>query len=229
MRKTITQLCFAAMSSLLFIGCDSAVVTAPPTEENSEIKSILLEEKTTQYFADESVSIDDITFVLKAGINATSGMNQQPWHFSAITSNATIKTIASEMVMPGPPPAQASGAQGTPPPPRPQSAFPKAGFGDAPAAIVVSCTPGADFNAGLACQNMTVAANVLGYGTKIVASPSNSLNTEKNKTLLGVPSDMEVIAVLLFGKVNNSIDLNTDGVTGASSRKPFEEVTTIIE
>ena len=57
----------------------------------------------------------------------------------------------------------------------------KAGFGDSPLAIIIyrndsSMSPNADFDCGLAAQNMVIAAAALGYGVKIVSSPTGTLN-----------------------------------------------------
>lgn len=68
----------------------------------------------------------------------------------------------------------------------------KAGVADAPLAIVISCTEGNELSAGLACQNMSVEAQLLGYGTKILSSPTIALNGTKQteyKELLGIPDD----------------------------------------
>ena len=45
----------------------------------------------------------------------------------------------------------------------------KADITGAPLAIVVSCAEGSELDAGLACQTMSVTAQLLGYGTKIIA------------------------------------------------------------
>jgi nitroreductase len=107
--------------------------------------------------------------------------------------------------------------------------YPKAGFADAPAAIAVACTDGNQFAAGLACGNMLLAARAIGYGVKIVAGGVSALNTPENKTLLGVPDNMAIIAILIVGNPDTSIDITADGVTGASTRKPLSEISTIVE
>ena len=58
----------------------------------------------------------------------------------------------------------------------------KAGIADAPLAIVVSCQAGSELDAGLACQNMAAEAQLLGYGTKILTSPTMVLNGQERET-----------------------------------------------
>ena len=61
----------------------------------------------------------------------------------------------------------------------------KASLGDSPLAIIVcmnpnSKSPSPEYDCGLATQNMVIAASALGYGVKIVSSPTMSLNGEKH-------------------------------------------------
>lgn len=108
----------------------------------------------------------------------------------------------------------------------------KAGLGDSPAAVIIYKNPGtsspnADFDCGLAAQNMVIAAASLGYGVKIVSSPTSILNGTDHDAIcekLGVDSSMQAAAVLLIGYT----DENVDAVSGASSRDSLELKTKII-
>ena len=189
--------------------------------------------------------------ILSAGINAPSAMNGQNWHFTAITDTDVLQQIADGMGggrpagVPSadgsaqqpeglPPVGDASAEQGiddTIPPSTPpvdaSGRQAKAGITDAPLAIVVSCKEGSEFDAGLACQNMSVEAQLLGYGTKIISSPTIALNGEKQQAfreLLEIPDDQSAVAVLLVGMEDTSLD--TDAVTAATTRNPVEEMVT---
>lgn len=108
----------------------------------------------------------------------------------------------------------------------------KAGLTDAPLAIVVSCADGSELDAGLACQNMSVAAQLLGYGTKIISSPTMALNGEKQaqyRQQLGIPEDQSATAILLIGREDTSVDKSADGYTGATARKPSETLVTYVK
>ena len=246
MKKSINFWILGFLAPLLF-GCgEEAANEAVLADHGKEFTmEILMETRTTQYFSDDLVPLEDINTIMDAGRNASSGMNMQPWHFSAIIDQSIIKELAGSMRM-GPPPGASAPAppQGssTPAPPSavnpadntsllpPSSTtHPKAGFADAPAAIAVACTDGNQFAAGLACGNMLTAARAIGYGVKIVAGGVRELNSPENRTLLGVPDNMSIIAVLIVGTPDASIDMTADGVTGASSRKSLSEVSTIVE
>ena len=104
----------------------------------------------------------------------------------------------------------------------------KAGIGDAPLTIVISCKEGSELDAGLAVQNMSAEAQLLGYGTKIMTAPTMSLNNDEYKTLLSVPDGQKIVAVLIIGKTATAED-NPDATASATVRNSFDEVVTIIK
>ena len=108
----------------------------------------------------------------------------------------------------------------------------KAGLTDAPLAVIVSCVPGQELNAGLALQNMSVAAQLLGYGSKIISSPTIALNGERQEEfaeLLGIPEGQAAVAVLLVGYEDTMVDTTMDGYTGATSRSLMSETVSYIK
>ena len=108
----------------------------------------------------------------------------------------------------------------------------KAGLGDSPVAIIVyknvgTSSPNADFDCGLATQNMAIAAASLGYGVKIISSPTGTLNGANHDAIcekLGVDASLQAVAVVLIGHTDES----TDAVSGASVRDSLETKTTIV-
>lgn len=184
---------------------------------------------TVQAFKADALPKADIDRIVKAGINAQSAMNGQPWHFSVLTDQDVLKDISDKMkedmakmmAAKAPP-----GAEGKKPPQGGMAA--KAGMGDSPVAVIVSAKDGSEYDAGLATQMMAVEAVLLGYGTKIISSPTIVLNGEAResyKQLLGIPDGMSVKGVLLVG----SCDLAAaDAVSGATPRKDTKEVVTFV-
>ncbi len=195
---------------------------------------------TVQAFTDDAVPEEDMDKILYAGINAPSAMNGQNWHFTAVTDADVLQQIADGMG--GGPGAAApldedagdedgeasdDAELSTAPQPSTSGGVAKAGITDAPLAIVISCGEGGEFDAGLACQNMSAEAQLLGYGTKIISSPTMALNGDNQETfreLLGIPDDQSAVAVLLVGIEDTS--LAADEVTAATARKDFDEVVT---
>ena len=208
---------------------------------------------TTQAFSDEPVSKEDLTTILRAGLSSVSAINQQPWYFVAVTNKDVMSEIAGSGAgfappadagekpenmpegMPERPEGMPGGDDGAMP--APPAGFgaggAKASLGDSPAAVIIykdgsSKSPDASFDCGLAAQNMLIAAASLGYGVKIVSSPTRTLNGENHDALcekLGVDPSMQAVAVLLIGRPDNT----TDAATGASVRDGLDTKTRIIE
>ena len=192
---------------------------------------ILTEVKTTQFFTDEKVADEDIEKILSAGVNAPSAMNTQPWHFTAVTDEETQKKLADAMSSMKPPAMDGNSAPDMPKPPEGGAGFSKmpnkAGIGDAPLTIVISCKEGSELDAGLALQNMSAEAQLLGYGTKIMTAPTMALNNDEYKELLSVPDGQKIAAVFIVGKPASEED-NPDAVSSATTRNAFDEMVTII-
>ena len=108
----------------------------------------------------------------------------------------------------------------------------KAALGDSPLAIIVymdenSKSPNPNLDCGLAVQNMYIAASSLGYGTKVITSPTMTLNGANHDQIcekLGIDTSLTAVAVLLVGKADTAVD----GVSGASTRADFDSKVSII-
>ena len=187
---------------------------------------------TTQAFTEDAVSEDDLNLIVQAGLSAASAINQQPWYFVVIT-NPDVMTEIAQSAKPsgtGSPSADVQGGAMSAPA---STGASKAGLGDSPAAIIVymnegTASPNASFDCGLACQNMVLAAASLGYGTKIVSSPTMALNGDDHNALcekLGVDAAYQAVAVLLIGQA----DQQADAQSGASTRNTVEEKVSFVK
>ena len=216
-----------------------------------ETVDLILGMPTTQAFTEEAVAQEDVEQILAAGLAATSAMNQQPWHFVALSNQAIMDEIAAAMQggMPqgapgGEKPEAPVDGQKAPEMPKaptdgeeadgqaaPAAMGAKAALGDSPLAIIIYKSEGAmsstsDFDCGLACQNMVIAAGALGYGTKIVSSPTIALNGEQHDAIcekLGVDTSMQAVAVLLVGRAD------TDATSAATTRETMETKVSFVQ
>ena len=244
---TFKKLMILAMAVMLLVTSSAAAETVVDT---------IMNVGTTQAFTDEAVSIEDLKTIMQAGLSAASAINQQPWYFAAVTNPEVMAEIAGSGMGGGTgftPPAGAQGmpegASGMPAGAPGNGSFPaapssaggasaasgsaKAGLGDSPAAIIIyrndaSKSPNADFDCGLAAQNMVIAASALGYGVKIVSSPTMTLNGTNHDALcekLGVDPSMQAVAVLLIGHADSTVD----ATSSATTRETLETKTSIIE
>lgn len=236
------------ISFLLILTLACGIVSA-----NAEsLTDILTDSRTAQSFTDEAVSDEDLNLILQAGLAATSAINQQPWYFVAVANQDVIAEIkgsaggaggfpggsAPEGGFPG-----GGKPEGAPDGGKPEGGFAppaggsfgggaaKAGLGDSPVAIIIymnekTSSPNASFDCGLACENMFIAAKALGYGAKIVSSPTMQLNGANHDALcekLGVDTAYTAVAVLLIGREA------TDAATSASVRNDMADKVSIIK
>ena len=221
----------------------------------SETIQVIMNARTTQAFSDAAVKEEDLQAILQSGLAATSAINQQPWYFVAITNPDVMEEISGNSAMGGipagmtPPEGVTMPAGMTPPagmnapggedfgssaPSMPSaSGSAKAALGDSPVAIVIymneaTMSPNASFDCGLATQNMVIAAASLGYGTKIISSPTMVLNGENHDALcekLGVDKAYTAVAVLLIGQP----EVQPDSTTSASVRNAVEEKVSFVK
>lgn len=181
---------------------------------------------TTQAFTEDAVSEDDLNLIVQAGLSTASAINQQPWYFVVIT-NPDVMTEIAQSAKPSGTGSPSADLQGSAMSATTSTGSAKGSLGDSPAAIIVymnegTASPNASIDCGLACQNMVLAASSLGYGTKIVSSPTMVLNGDDHDALcekLGVDAAYQAVAVLLIGQA----DQQADAQSGASTRNTIEE------
>lgn len=209
-----------ALTLCLALACPAALA------ETVDMIDVLLNSKTTQAFTQEDLAEEDLNTILLCGINAQSAMNSQPWHFSVLTDDETLAALDSGSSAPtGAEDESAEDAGEDAAPAASDTA--KASVADAAAAIVISTGDALkwnSFDAGGACDRMSIAARALGYGSKIVAAPCDTINANQAwKDYLGIPEDMESIAILLLGIEDTAVD----GSSGASVRNDISDVVTL--
>lgn len=129
--------------------------------------------------------------ILEAGRLSASAMNKQPWHFVVVRDPATLAELG-RLASTGP------------------------YIAEAPLAIVVVIKPGrfAISDGSRAIQSMMLAAWAAGVGSNWVGAGG----LDQVKTLLGIPADLDILAILPFGYPAASIG------RGQKERKPLEEI-----
>ena len=129
-------------------------------------------------YTTEPVTDQQLDLILNCGIKSPSARNLQPWKFTVIKDEATMKEIIADIV-PGNVLIVVSGIESE-----------------------GGTTP--DFDCGLATQNMFVAAHSLGLGARIYGSPVGNMNAKKE--LFQVPAGYKVVVVLRIGNADKSVD-----------------------
>lgn len=210
-KRNLSFLTCIAFLSVMFL-CASVSDSSSATTSNAD--KIIENIKTTQNFSLDKLPEKDIQRIVKAGINAPSSMNMQPWHFTIVTDADVLNQINDNMLLGNQTPNFANS----------NNSNKKAGIADAPCAIVISCETGSDLNAGIACQNMSAMAQIMGYGSKILTSTTIALNGPDKVNyydILKIPKNMTIIAVLLIGKEDSS---SVDSLSGASERNSWDKI-----
>ena len=140
--------------------------------------NVILSGYSEKIYTSEPVNDQQLDLILKSGIKAPSSRNKQPWKFTVIRDESTMKEVVSDIV-PGNILIIVSGVEsesgGTP-----------------------------DFDCGLATESMFIAAHGLGLGARIYAGPSGIINA--NKELFQIPSGYKAVVALRIGNIDKNVD-----------------------
>lgn len=151
----------------------------PVTGETKVINAIL-NRRSVREFTDKPVSKEDINTILNAGHWAPSGLNNQPWRFVVIRDREAIQKLS-----------ECTHYSGI--------------VAGAPLLIATFLDNETSYNRtkdleaiGAAIQNMLLTCCELGLGGVWLGEILNQ--KEKVNSILGCPSDLELMAVLAIGE-----------------------------
>jgi len=170
-------------------------VRAPFAQQNPDSVGVITGHYATPVnsFITGTIPKTDLDKIILAGVRAPSARNGQPWRFTVVQNLNLAKKMVPQTV-------------------------------EGNVLVVVSAagdgkTNGADIlDCGLAVQSIYLAAQALGYGSRIYTGPMNDIN--KNlKTELGLPAGHSAVALVRVGKIEKA-----DAVSGASPRKAVDSV-----
>jgi nitroreductase len=142
-------------------------------------------------YQDKAVPPEIVRRIIEAGRLTGSSMNGQPWHFIVVENRETLRRLGA-LVRTGPYIAQASLA----------------------VVVAVDKTPYAVSDGSRAIQAMILTAWSEGVGSNW----AGFLGPAEVKPLLGIPDEMEVLAILPFGYPAQARS------QGKKQRKPLAEV-----
>lgn len=142
------------------------------------VTSVILSGYSERSYTSEPVTDEQLEVILKCGIKAPSARNLQPWKFTVINDEATMKEIIGDVIQ-GNVLIIISGKESE--------------NGNT-----------TDFDCGLATESMFVAAHSLGLGARIYGSPTGKINS--NKDLFQVPSGYKAVMVLRIGNKDENVD-----------------------
>ena len=165
------------------------LISGVAAAQSGNVTDVILKGYSARAYIEKPVSDSEIDMIVKCGLKAPSASNRQPWMFTVVKNDSLMKNI-----------------------------IPAANTGNI--LIVVSgpaaVKPGMDisFDCALATQNMYLAAQSIGLGSRIYGSPVKNINS-RMKQDLGIPENYNAVTVLRVGNADKSVD----ATSSASTRK----------
>ena len=159
--------------------------------ELNPVLSVIMARRSIRKYLDKPVEHEKLEMVVRAGINAPSGVNRQPWIVRVVEDQQLIADVTNVY-------KQENAEQV-----KRDKDF-KNMFRNAPNLICV-CTPvnGGELDAGLLGENMMLAAQSMGLGTCCLGGPVRFLlSNEKCKFFidrLDIPSDYKLNYIIAIG------------------------------
>jgi nitroreductase len=158
--------------------------------------SVIINHYSARNFIMGDIPAADLNTIIQAGVRAPSAANHQPWRFTVVRTLSLAQKIVPQVV------------EGNV-----LIVVSAAGDGKTNTREIIDCA--------LAVESIYLAAQALGYGSRIYTGPINNLNSTL-KGELGIPAGNSAVALVRIGKVQPGVD----AVTAASPRKKAEELVT---
>ena len=159
--------------------------------EMNPVLSNIMARRSVRKYLDKPVEREKLELVVRAGINAPSGMNRQPWIIRVVEDQQLIADVTEVY--------KKENAEQV----KRDKDF-KNMFRNAPNLICV-CTPaeGGELDAGLLGENMMLAAQSMGLGTCCLAGPVRFLNANADAKFfldrLDIPEGYRLNYILAIG------------------------------
>jgi len=179
---------------VLALGCAQSIAG----QQNTGPAAVIINNYSPRNWAAGTIPRTDVDTIVQAGVRAPSAGNRQPWHFTVVIQDQnTVRELIGRDYVEGTVIIVVS-AQGD---------------GKTNGVQILDCA--------LATQSMYLAAQALGYGSKIYTGPMDTLNN-RYKTQLGLPSGHNAVALIRVGRVQGGLD----AVSGASTRRNANDTVT---
>jgi nitroreductase len=174
----------------------AALCTMPLTAQQNAgaIGVILNHYAANSQFIAGAIPKADLDRIVQAGVRSPSAANRQPWRFTVAQNMDLVKQIVSQ--------AQDGNAL---------IVISAEGDGKTNTREIIDCA--------LAAESIYLAAQALGYGSRIYTGPINGVN-QGLKSSLGLPANHNAVIIVRVGRVSPGVD----SVSAASSRKKPEDV-----
>ena len=168
------------------------IIAQLPAEQGA---GVILSHYATRNFIEGAIPAGDLDTILQTGVRAPSARNRQPWHFTVVrdlelAQKIIPQTLEGNVIV----------------------VVSAEGDGKTNAVEIIDCS--------LAVQSIYLAAQALGYGSRIYTGPIGSLN-DNLKGELDLPAGHNAVVAVRIG-----LDGTTDAVSAASARNPADSMIT---
>jgi nitroreductase len=163
-------------------------------QQNNKTAGTIINHYAARNFIAGAIPRADLDQILRAGIRAPSAGNRQPWYFTVVQNPDLAKRIVPNNVE-GNVLIVISGE----------------GDGKTNGRVILDCA--------LATESVYLAAQALGYGSRIYTGPIEALNRDL-KAELGLPDGYSAVALVRIGRIQDGVD----AVSAASSRKAQDTI-----
>ena len=163
-----------------------------------EVLQAISNRRSHRSYKDEQLSEEVLSSILKAGLEAPSARNHQPWHFSVVQDKELLQLVHDEA-------AKVMGKDGSPRFANPDFQI----FYYAPTVIFIFGEKAFDWtqvDCGIAVENMALAAESLGVGSVILGLPKPAFkgeNADKLRKRLDCPEGYDFVIALSLGYAND--------------------------
>lgn len=146
---------------------------------DNSVTEVILNAYSERAYNSTPVTDQQLDLILRCGVKSPSANNRQPWKFTVIKDEATMREAIKDVVA-GNVLIVISGAE-------------------------VQNGAGPDlFGCGLTTENMFIAAHGLGLGARIYGGPVASVNSKRE--LFQLPEGYRAVMILRIGNVEKSVD-----------------------
>ncbi|MDR2479280.1 MAG: nitroreductase family protein [Treponema sp.] len=163
-------------------------------QNSGAIGAILNHYAATSQFTTGAIPKADLDRIVQAGVRSPSAVNRQPWRFTVVQSLDLAKKIV--------PQAQDGNVL---------IVISAGGDGATNTREIIDCA--------LAAESIYLAAQALGYASRIYTGPINGVN-QNFKSNLGLPNNHNAVILVRVGKVTPGVD----AISAASSRKAVDSL-----
>ena len=166
-----------------------------------DVLQAISDRRSHRAYRKEQLAEETLSAILKAGLEAPSARNHQPWHFSVVQNAELIQEVHDEA-------AAVMGRDGSP-------RFADPGFQifyHAPTVIFIfgeKDFPWTQVDCGIAVENMALAAEGLGVGSVILGLPKPAFlggKADELRARLNCPEGYDFVIALALGYATDTKD-----------------------